>query len=120
MTFTEKTIKKAMKGGWDLYDDVDVHMDGDIYVSIKGTDMLEYIDSEVIFLDPNFWECLGKAMGWEGKFICCVCEGNWTKEQGCENDANHPGQEIWIYKWHEFIDHLANRGIAEEFFKELK
>jgi len=104
MTFTEKTIKKAMKGGWDLYDDVDVHTDGDIYVSIKGTDILEYIDSEVIYLDPNFWKALFPE----------------NTSDYIDKKINPKPQPMWLYQQHRFIDHRAEEKSAESFFKKLK
>jgi len=54
---------------------------------------------EIVFLDPLFWQCLGKAMGW-GKLISGIWIGDWRKH------------------WHDFIDHLAEGKSAEQFFKE--
>ena len=51
-----------------------------------------------IFLDPLFWQSLGKAMGWDkNKYII----GNWKAH------------------WHRFIDHLVEGKEAESFFEKL-
>lgn len=61
--------------------------------------------SNNFFLNPLFWQSLGKALGWcyhEPAFENCVCTG----------------QTIGYY-WHRFIDHLAEGKSAEDFFTEL-
>lgn len=49
-----------------------------------------------ILLDPLFWSSLGKALGWRETII-----------------------PMWIQKWHDFIDHLAEGKNAESFFTAL-
>ncbi len=57
------------------------------------------------FLDPLFWQSLGKGMGWI------------TKEN---NDTSAEiGLEEWKLRWHCFIDALAKGETAEEFFRKL-
>lgn len=62
-------------------------------------------------LDPLFWQCLGKAMGWEP---------NISKE---EIERMHIAQlgvtPRWPIYWHNFISHLAEGRSADEFFNEL-
>lgn len=59
-----------------------------------------------IFMQKEFWQCLGKAMGWKqggkigGKFM-------------------FKGSGAWL-KWHDMVDHLSDGGTPESFFKELK
>ena len=53
--------------------------------------------ARLAFLDPLFWQALGKAMGWGGE----DWDGGWRKH------------------WHRFIDHLAEGKDAESFFKDL-
>lgn len=55
-----------------------------------------------ILLDRNFWQSLGKAMGWE-EFPSAYFE--------TDND--------WRTHWHRFIDHLAEGKDAEQFFSNL-
>lgn len=57
------------------------------------------IEMAVVFLDPLFWQSLGKARGW--------------KENG------ETGLHQWIIYWHRFVDHLAEGKEAESFFADL-
>lgn len=53
------------------------------------------------FLDPLFWQSLGKALGWGKNNEGVIVYRDWLKE------------------WHRFIDKIANGGTADDFFKEL-
>ena len=86
----QEAIKKAIEGGYKS-------------PNIIGTE-LGYFNG--IFLDPQFWQCLGKAMEWGYKDIV--------------DPSDHFSQEEWIDKWHDLIDHLAEGGTAEDYFKQLK
>ena len=83
-------------------------------------------------LDRERWIEAGKAMGWEGGKIrmCVGCgvalrwnenptmDGKHGGKNGCGSDIEeYEGQ--WLIEWHRFIDHLAEGGTAEEFFKEI-
>lgn len=59
-----------------------------------------------IFLDPSFWQSLGKTLGWKPK-------------KDYKNDFGHLHKAGWFYQWHSFIDHLAEGKTPEEFFKNL-
>lgn len=83
----QEAIKKAIEGGWK---ESSSWFDG---VIIK----------QKAFLDPIFWQALGKSLGWED-FM-----GGY--EDRCFG---------WVYQWHSFIDHLAKGESAESFFEELK
>jgi len=89
MTIKE-AIDGAIKGGWR-----DDRMD----------------DCFCLFLDPLFWQSLGKAMG-------------WTKVKTAEYDKQ--GNETFAYftpawrvEWRHFINHLADKKTAESYFAEL-
>ena len=56
------------------------------------------------FLEPLFWQSLGKAMGWGS--------GKEFYEDGLT-------QKTWVREWHRLIDHLAEGGAAESFFEGL-
>jgi len=58
-------------------------------------------NQEAVFLDPLFWQCLGKGIRW--------VTVNYYNE----------GPE-WKIQWHRFINHLAAGKDAETFFAELK
>lgn len=121
----EKTIKKAMEGGFDLgkygndgrrYEFNGFFMPNNwkVEISTKITYSDERFKSDQskncnfwihitqITSDPSFWQSLGKAMGWDGN-------------RGHDLDLVID----WKYKWHKFIDHLAEEKTAEEYFKEL-
>ena len=55
------------------------------------------------FLDPLFWQSLGKALGWVADF----------------EEADGSIYNRWLIEWHRFIDHLAEGKIAEIFFESL-
>lgn len=68
-----------------------------------------------VWLDPLFWQSLGKAMGWEETShleypYCWYYKGIYRR--------NLWGTE-WEYNQHRFIDHLAENKDAESFFENL-
>jgi hypothetical protein len=73
---------------------------------------------EVIFLDPSFWQSLGKALGWidaeypNGSIMCNSekCDSRYCEYAGYRNPVD---------QWHRFIDHLAEGKTAESFFEAL-
>ena len=77
-----EAIQKAIEGGWKK--------------SFYSPHLLEIY--EVYFLDPLFWQALGKAMGWDKKM-------DFT-------DDEYPD---WKDYWHRFIDHLADGKSYENF-----
>lgn len=98
----EEAIKKAIKGGYTTFTWQDVQ-DGD------GSDVL---------LDPAFWQCLGKSLGWnEVHYIHCpaIDYHGYSNPGECTCSARYE----WKAKWHSFIDHLASGEDADSFFKEL-
>jgi hypothetical protein len=91
-----------------------------------------------ILLDPLFWQCLGKALGWGGERVLIDEKGHpkeWMfdehcdkcgeiivdQEEGCPDRCESDNAPIpsWLYHWHRFIDHLAEGKNAEEFFSNL-
>ena len=82
----QQAIEKAIEGGWKES-------------NIPG------LNYGVAFLDPLFWQSLGKAMGWKE-----------TTSFGVGGDL----LDIeWKEQWHSFIRHLANSKDAESFFEKL-
>ena len=98
-----ETIKKAIEGG---YDNQNAR-----YIAL-GLESQTHCNYSDIFLDPNFWQSLGKAMEW-GE-VCINCHN--SASSCCEEKYN----QDWKYFWHNFIDALASGKTAEGFFKELK
>ncbi|MCP6719716.1 MAG: hypothetical protein KJI72_00095 [Patescibacteria group bacterium] len=128
----EETIKKAIEGGygmlgWKNYQELIVGQHDDpqakdgfwnVYLHWKGNNqniLSRKIMVERIFLDPKFWQSLGKALGWKNQLgscpLNCECEGGIV-------NCGWKG-ESWLYYWHRFTDHLAEEKPIEEFFKEL-
>ena len=115
----EAIIKAIEDGGYSPSDETNYDIDVDILGNVtlryfsaeypeEGSD--EYSASEIA-LDKNFWQALGKAMGWEGK--PCTCKVDTTDGRCIYN-----GDE-WRHQWHRFIDHLAEGKDTDSFFKEL-
>jgi len=71
------------------------------------------IPVEETFLDPAFWQALGRALGWEE-----TCELAITCVHGQEECCRCPGS-YWMYQWHCFIQHLANGQPPDTFFASL-
>jgi len=72
---------------------------------------MEYV--EKTFLDPCFWQALGRALQWDHK-VMTVHE----VENGRPTIVTRAGQH-WFYQWHRFIDFLAEGKTAEDFFATL-
>jgi hypothetical protein len=64
-----------------------------------------------IFLDPLFWQALGKARGWSVR--CPLRKDN--EYMSCKSYR----LVCWQCKWHTFVDHLAEGKDAESFFGML-
>jgi hypothetical protein len=69
-------------------------------------------------IDSDFWRTLGKTAAW-GK--CCRACGVVCEEGIC--GGNTPWcpdlQEEWLYRQHQFIDHLALGKQADLYFEEM-
>lgn len=104
----EQAIRKSIEGGWDAsrmeWNGCEASITHDVYA--------------IAFYDPEFWKCLGKAMGW----------GNSTKSYyqslGKGNGKPIYSGELyevasWLWNWHRFIDHLAEGKSVDDFFNEL-
>jgi len=63
-----------------------------------------------IFLDSEFWQFLGKALGWKDK------DEDITIEMEMVHGMVMPR---WKVYWHRFIDHLAEGKTPESFFHSL-
>jgi hypothetical protein len=91
----ERIINAAIDGGYEKAKECCVY-----------SNHYECRDIETILLDTTFWECAGKSLGWES-----YCSGNvfiatWRK---LLKDQSGVGTvPYWQYKWHTFIDYLAN------------
>ncbi len=87
----EQTINKAIEGGYDKYA---AFIGGEFFI-------------EIAVNHHQFWECLGKEMGWKKTY------------SGSLGQIKHEEDKIGLKEWHKFIDHLANGNIIESYFKTL-
>jgi len=65
---------------------------------------------EMLLLDPQFWQALGKAMHWGSSNKCPTC-GKVLTSTGWSWD--------WETEWHNFIRALASGKTAEEAMGEI-
>jgi hypothetical protein len=73
-------------------------------ITLSGDDQdKEYLSNAQIVLDPQFWQCLGEAMGWAEKITTTSADS-----------GNH-----WQIKAHEFLDVILDGGNTEKFWKNL-
>lgn len=93
MIYIEQAIQKSIKGGYKITpvlarESVEV----DVYK----------VNLTCIFLQPLFWQALGKALGWDK-----------------EEFYGGPSEDRYEKYMHRFIDHLIEQKEPEEFFKDL-
>ena len=134
---TKLAIQKAIEGGWrpkgsrirnpknvELeLDDIEDIVDPTFYADAQG--FRQSVAS--LFLDPSFWQALGKSLGWgvslENSRVCSGCksipyyEANCIKVNKC--NMTHIKGYNWKYQWHRFITHLSEGKDADSFFKDL-
>lgn len=100
-------IQKAIEGGWN---GDNIMLNGALinpkHLSSKGTR-----HPADCFLDPLFWHCLGKSLGWKD-----IWEIEYRKESGYIETWERPEWHYWQYK---FIDHLAENKDPGLFFEKL-
>jgi hypothetical protein len=65
---------------------------------------------EETFLDLQFWQALGRALGWsEACDLAFICVHG---EEGCSRCRGY----YWMYQWHCFIQALAHGNTPAAFF----
>lgn len=110
----EQAIKKAIEGGWNPT--FGEQFNKQLVKGVRGE--FFYIPVGSCLLDPDFWKCLGKALGWQSlkdyrhKVVGQIYikdEYGYTKFTGPE----------WYENWHDFLDYLIAGKDADLFFKEL-
>lgn len=71
-----------------------------------------------IFLDPLFWQALGKNLGWAKSKMMRVALGEVRCEK-CGSDEIEIRIDEVKKHWYDFIDHIASGGDVDEFFQTL-
>lgn len=97
----EQALAKAYGAGY-----IPKPIDGSFAIEYneKGQTEKYVVSKSEILLDPLFWQCLGKAMGWGD---LTVSRDDWTT------------QPKWLYEWKNLVEHLAKNKDTESFFNEL-
>ena len=103
MTHLEKAIRDAENAGYKPREEKCRHI---LMHDENGCPFgFHYPPQSETFLDPDFWRCLGEAMG-------------WGTEPASTTATGFPVQE-WLMFWHSFITHLASGGNAESYFASI-
>lgn len=98
---SQEVIKKAIEGGW-----------GDRLYRVETGNTSVWTHSTAMFLDPLFWQALGKSLGWE----------SWKDRYEAKEamfEAVPKYVDEWEYRWHQFIHHLASGKTIESYFEKL-
>jgi hypothetical protein len=118
MTIPE-ALEKAVKGGYHIYgsDGMDTDYGGaNSEYSVwtrKDNESSFIMPTEDTFLDPQFWQALGRTLGWSE-----ACDLSITCEHGHEECQRCRGY-YWMYQWHCFIQAIAEGNTPEAFFAHL-
>ena len=115
----EQAIDKATSEGYHIYgsDGMDTSYGGASKEysawTRKDNQSTFIVAVEETLLDPEFWQALGRALGWDCEMITVHVVDN-----GRPTVVTRAGQH-WRYHWHRFIDYLADGKGAESFFENL-
>jgi len=118
MTIAE-VLQKATEGGYHIYgsDGMDTDYGGansEYSVWTRKDNASSFIIPVAeTFLDPDFWQALGRALEWEYGVMTVHAMENGRAT--IITRARHH----WLYHWHRFIDHLAERHPPASFFASL-
>jgi len=115
----QEAMNKAVEGGYHIYgsDGMDTYYEGansEYSVWTRRDNESSFIVlTEKTFLDPQFWQALGRALGWSEQCdlaITCV-----HGEEECQRCRGY----YWMYQWHCFIQAIADGNTLEVFFTRL-
>jgi len=118
MTIAE-TLKKATEGGYHINgsDGMATSYEGatNDYSAWTRKDNLStfLVPTEETFLDPQFWQALGRTLGWSE--VCDLAISCRHGEEECQSCRG----SYWMYQWHCFIQALADGKTPEAFFARL-
>jgi hypothetical protein len=113
MTITE-ALDNAVRGGYHIHgsDGIDTSYAGanSAFTAWTRKDNAStfMIAVEETFLDPHFWQALGRALGWRETCTLSIACANGHEE--CRH---------WMYQWHCFTQALADGNPPEAFFARL-
>src|SRR4029453_6753152 len=115
----QEAIDKAKEGGYHIYgsDGMDTDYEGattDYSAWTRKDNASSFlVPTEETFLDPRFWQALGRALGWSE-----VCDLTIICVHGEEECSRCRGY-YWMYQWHCFIQAIADGNTPGAFFARL-
>ena len=118
MTIPE-ALEKAVEGGYHIYgsDGMDTDYEGaNSEYSVwtrKDNESSFMVPTEETFLDPQFWQALGRTLGWSE-----ACDLSITCAHGHEECQRCHGY-YWMFQWHRFIQAIAEGNTPDAFFEDL-
>ena len=104
-TNIKKAIKLAVEGGWKPKD-LKTNRRALSWVKQAAVNRSKF--AERYFLDPLFWQALGKSLGKGLRAIIDI-----------SGDPLSRYEFWWQYQWHRLIDFLAEGKSSEDYFREL-
>jgi len=115
----QEAINKAVEGDYHIYgsDGMDTLYEGaNSEYSVwtrKDNESSFIVPTEKTFLDPQFWQALGRALGWnEACDLALICVHG---EEECQRYRG----DYWMFQWLRFIQALADGNTPEAFFAHL-
>lgn len=123
MTYTKKLIQKGIEGGW-IYKGLKGQMNWNMKFEKPpfGGEWLKCYDDisegfwaveEVIFMDITFWQAVGKSLGWG------ILKRGEPVMGGYTVNDYWAGTQKWEYLQHRLLSHIQEKGIIEQFAKQL-
>jgi hypothetical protein len=126
----DEAVKIAIQNGWTTFKGHKINSVRFIYSGDKR--LAEVIEEDEghssssttfsydeFFLDPLFWQSLGKGLRWEDE-LCSQCgkspEKHIPRSRACPGADTIPD---WLSRWHSFIDYVAKGKTVDDFFREL-
>ena len=115
----QEALNKANEGGYHIYgsDGMDTYYEGaNSEYSVwtrKDNESSFIVLTEKTFLDPQFWQALGRTLGWSE--VCDLAITCVHGEEECQSCRGY----YWMYQWHCFIQAIADGKTPEAFFAHL-
>ena len=115
----QEAIDKANEGGYHIHGSDGMETD---YAGAnrkfsawtrKDNESSFMIPTEETFLDPRFWQALGRALGWSE--ACDLAINCRHGQEACQSCRGY----YWMYQWHCFIQALADGHTPDAFFAQL-
>ena len=115
----QEAIDKANEGGYHMHgsDGMETSYDGanNEFSGWTRKDNLStfLVPTEETFLDPRFWQALGRALGWsEVCDLTIICVHGDEECQRCRGS-------YWMYQWHCCMQALAQGNTLDAFFASV-